>query len=268
MSAQRRGITVIIQADGASASRTYRISRWQLRFALGASAAFLLFAIALVLLYGPVLRAAARVPGLERERARLRSENGRIRQLAAALDSVESRYAQVREMVGGDIVREPVRVASTLPIAPTLRAVPAGAPPRFAANAPDAPPDHWPLDEPGYLTRGQVSVAGAEKDETHPGIDIAMAVGSVVRAAGRATVSDAGEDPQYGLYVLLQHGQGYQTMYGHLSRLLVTKGQAVDPGAVLGLTGNSGRSSAPHLHFEVRHEGQSIDPLSVVKEDR
>lgn len=268
MSAPRRGVTIIIQADGTSASRSYRLSRWGMRIALGVAAAVLLFGIALVILYGPVVRAAARVPGLERDLARLRTENGRIRQLAAALDSVESRYAQVREMVGGHIIREPVRLGSAMPIAPMVRAALAGAPPRFGSSAGDTTPTHWPLDEPGYLTRGQVSGAGAARDETHPGIDIAMPVGSVVRAAGRGTVSDAGEDPEYGLFVLVQHGTGYQTMYGHLSRLLATKGQHVEPGAVLGLTGNSGRSSAPHLHFEVRHDGQSIDPLSVVKEDR
>jgi murein DD-endopeptidase MepM/ murein hydrolase activator NlpD len=55
-------------------------------------------------------------------------------------------------------------------------------------------------------------------------------------------------------------------MYGHLSRVTVAAGQAVDAGQVIGLSGNSGRSSAPHLHFEVRHDGQPIDPRTLVKE--
>jgi murein DD-endopeptidase MepM/ murein hydrolase activator NlpD len=57
-------------------------------------------------------------------------------------------------------------------------------------------------------------------------------------------------------------------MYGHLSRALVRAGAQVTPGAVIGLTGNSGRSSAPHLHFEIRRNGTSLDPLTMVKEGR
>jgi murein DD-endopeptidase MepM/ murein hydrolase activator NlpD len=57
-------------------------------------------------------------------------------------------------------------------------------------------------------------------------------------------------------------------MYGHLSRVTFARGARVDPGQVIGLSGNTGRSSAPHLHFEVRREGRSIDPLTMVKEGR
>jgi murein DD-endopeptidase MepM/ murein hydrolase activator NlpD len=57
-------------------------------------------------------------------------------------------------------------------------------------------------------------------------------------------------------------------MYGHLSRILVTHGATVAAGEVLGLTGNSGRSTAPHLHFEIRQRGSSLDPMTLVKEGR
>jgi murein DD-endopeptidase MepM/ murein hydrolase activator NlpD len=264
VSARHRGITLILQPDGAAATRSIRISVWAMRVAAGAAVVLLLAAAALVALYGPIVRTAARVPGLEREVAQLRADNSRVRDLAAALDSVEQRYAQVREMVGADIVRDPVQLSATLPVAATVKAAAAAAPARFETGA--GVPSHWPLDEQGYLTRGQVP--GAAQDEAHPGIDIAVPVGSVVRASAGGSVADAGEDPQYGNFVLLQHASGYQTMYGHLSRVVVAKGDSVEPGAVLGLTGNSGRSTAPHLHFEVRHDGQSVDPLSLVKEDR
>jgi murein DD-endopeptidase MepM/ murein hydrolase activator NlpD len=122
------------------------------------------------------------------------------------------------------------------------------------------------LDEAGYLTRGQVKAGG--RDEAHPGIDIAVSVGSLVRASGGAIVRQAGEDPEYGFFVLLDHPDDYQTMYGHLSRILVTQGVTVEPGEVIGLSGNSGRSTAPHLHFEIRQRGQSLDPLTMVKEGR
>ena len=127
-------------------------------------------------------------------------------------------------------------------------------------------PRHWPLDETGYITRGQVKAGG--RDEAHPGIDIAVSVGSLVRASGGAIVRQAGEDPEYGFFVLLDHPEEYQTMYGHLSRILVTQGATVETGEVIGLSGNSGRSTAPHLHFEIRQHGQSLDPLTMVKEGR
>jgi murein DD-endopeptidase MepM/ murein hydrolase activator NlpD len=200
---------------------------------------------------------------MERELGRLRAENTRVRELSAAVDSAESRYAQVRQMMGGGIVRDPVSKSSQLPVAPPIRA-------RLAAMVSAEPgistPRHWPLDESGYITRGQVKAGG--RDEAHPGIDVAVAIGSLVRASGGATVAQAGEDPEYGLYVLLDHSEDYQSMYGHLSRILVTPGATVESGQVIGLTGNSGRSTAPHLHFEIRQRGLSLDPLTMVKEGR
>jgi murein DD-endopeptidase MepM/ murein hydrolase activator NlpD len=70
----------------------------------------------------------------------------------------------------------------------------------------------------------------------------------------------------YGIFVLVRHPDGYETMYGHASRLLVRDGDEVAAGQVIVLSGNTGRSTAPHLHFEVRRGGRSIDPLAVIKE--
>jgi murein DD-endopeptidase MepM/ murein hydrolase activator NlpD len=126
-------------------------------------------------------------------------------------------------------------------------------------------PQYWPLDDTGFLTRGQIGGTGTE---AHPGIDIAVPTGSIVRAAAGGRVADAGQDPEYGWFVLLQHADGYQSMYGHLSRRLVATGDSVTPGQVIGLTGSTGRSTAPHLHFEIRRQGASLDPLTMVKEGR
>jgi len=257
-----RAVTIIVQPDGATASQTYRLPLWMLRAGMGFMAAAAVLAIVVAALYGPLLRAAGRVPGLEHQVAKLKADNAKVRQLSAELDSVESRYAQVRQMIGGDIVRDPLTAGTALPVAPPVVA--------RLADAPRGPsvglsvPRRWPLDEPGYITRGQVSSGGS--DEVHPGIDIAVAVGSLVRAAGGGTVHQLGEDPEYGLFVLLDHPGDYQTMYGHLSRILVQPGASVAPGQVIGLSGNTGRSTAPHLHFEVRQKGVSLDPRTMVKE--
>jgi len=125
-------------------------------------------------------------------------------------------------------------------------------------------PGHWPLDVQGFVTRGQVGPG--DPAESHAGIDIAAPQGTPVRAAGGGTVEAAGMDRDYGLFVLLRHPEGYETMYGHASRLLVAEGDLVQAGQVIALTGSSGRSTAPHLHFEIRREGKSLDPLTMVRE--
>jgi murein DD-endopeptidase MepM/ murein hydrolase activator NlpD len=262
MKRRSRSVTLLVQKDGTTKTRTIRIRTWTLRLAAGLLGLTLLVVLLLAVLYGPMVQAAARVPGMERELARLRSENARVRELSAALDSAESRYAQVRQMMGGQIVRDPVTSFSTLPVAPPIRARLASAPAQLGAGL--TIPQHWPLDETGYLTRGQVKAGG--RDEPHKGIDIAVSVGSLVRASGGAIVREAGEDPEYGLFVLLEHADEYQTMYGHLSRTLVTPGAIVAPREVIGLSGNSGRSTAPHLHFEIRQRGSALDPKTMVKE--
>jgi murein DD-endopeptidase MepM/ murein hydrolase activator NlpD len=126
-------------------------------------------------------------------------------------------------------------------------------------------PVKWPLDVPGFVTRGDV--LPGDSAETHPGIDIAVPLGSPVRAAGGGVVEKAGTDSAYGLFVLLQHPGSYESMYGHASRLLVREGDSVQAGQVIALSGSSGRSTAPHLHFEIRLEGKSLDPLTMVKRE-
>jgi murein DD-endopeptidase MepM/ murein hydrolase activator NlpD len=87
-----------------------------------------------------------------------------------------------------------------------------------------------------------------------------------VRAAGGGVVALTGVRDDYGVFVLLTHPDGYETMYGHASRVLVRDGERVAAGQVIALSGNTGRSTAPHLHFEVRRDGRSVDPMALMKE--
>lgn len=259
-------VTIVVHSDGALASRTIRIPVWLLRTLIGVAAVaggFLLLALAL---YLPIVAQAARVPGLVREVDRLGAENRKIADLVAALDSAERRYDRIRAMLGADVVPDPVRLASTLPVAPTVRAQVAGAASPYETGL--SAPTHWPLDEAGYVTRGQASSGGGGNtpDEAHPGVDIAVPIGSPVRASGGGSVLQTGEDPEYGVFVVLEHPESLQSKYGHLSRTTVTAGQLVQAGQVIGLSGNTGRSSAPHLHFEIRREGTPIDPRTMLKE--
>jgi murein DD-endopeptidase MepM/ murein hydrolase activator NlpD len=263
MSGTRRYVSLLVQRDGALQSRSYRIPVWGVR-ALGVATVGMVMALALgVAFYAPIVRQAVRVPKLDREVERLRSDNLRVRELAAALDSVELNYERLRSMVGADIVPDPVALGSALPVAPALFAASPSAAPLYEEGP--SLPRHWPLDERGYLTRGQ-----APADSTggeHPGVDIAVPTGSVVRASGGGVVLQTGTQEEYGNFVLLEHPEGFQSMYGHLSRILAVQGTRVRAGEVIARSGNTGRSSAPHLHFEIRQNGVSIDPGTMVKEE-
>jgi murein DD-endopeptidase MepM/ murein hydrolase activator NlpD len=262
---RRRYVHVMVHKDGVAESRSWRIPLWLYRSGMLVAGAATLAVLVSLLALTPLFRAAARVPGLQRRVAELSAENAKVRTLAAAVDSLQRNYDRVRGMIGGDVVRDVVETATDLPVAPAIEAAPTGAATRYAAGA--SRPAHWPLDVGvGFVTRGAVAEGAA--DETHPGMDVAVPVGTAVRAAGGGTVADAGEDAEYGRFILLDHPGGYQTMYGHLSRVTFARGSRVDPGQVIGLSGNTGRSSAPHLHFEIRREGRSIDPLTMVKEGR
>jgi murein DD-endopeptidase MepM/ murein hydrolase activator NlpD len=94
----------------------------------------------------------------------------------------------------------------------------------------------------------------------HPGVDLAEAEGAEIRAAAAGRVVHAGPAGGYGIMVEIDHGNGLATRYAHMSEALVEEGERVDKGAVLGRLGSTGRSTGPHLHYEVRVDGEPVDP--------
>lgn len=98
----------------------------------------------------------------------------------------------------------------------------------------------------------------------HPGVDWATPVGTSVVASCGGTVSKAGWASGYGYCVFIEHEDGKQTRYGHLSKVLVKAGQTVKQGEKIALSGNTGVSTGPHLHFEIRVKGTAVNPLNYV----
>lgn len=94
----------------------------------------------------------------------------------------------------------------------------------------------------------------------HAGFDLAAATGTQVAAAARGTVVHAGPAGTYGNLVTLRHDNGFETRYAHLSAVDVKVGDQVEAGQDIGKVGSTGHSTGPHLHFEIRREGQAIDP--------
>jgi len=127
-------------------------------------------------------------------------------------------------------------------------------------------PVGWPTDG-GWVSSGFGLRSDPFTGRTayHEGVDIASRFGSVIKAMGGGVVSYAGQKDGYGLTVEITHGSGYTTRYAHCSAVLVRVGDRVSKGQNVANVGSSGRSTGPHLHFEVLRENKPVNPGSYLK---
>lgn len=131
--------------------------------------------------------------------------------------------------------------------------------PRAALNGLNGPGFAWPL-----IGRVTSRFGAPKRGHRHAGIDIDGDEGELVAAAADGRVSRTVKDPQYGLLVILEHPDGYETWYAHASRLLVSDGDKVKAGQQIALVGNSGNARGTHLHFEVRRNGRPLNPMPLL----
>jgi peptidoglycan DL-endopeptidase CwlO len=138
---------------------------------------------------------------------------------------------------------------------------------RLQASAPSAPPVQssggpmvWPVSGP--ITSGFCERRSYEA--CHPGIDIAVPTGTPIHAAASGRVAIAGWVGGYGNYTCIQHSASLSSCYGHQSSIQVSVGQSVSQGQVIGLSGSTGNSTGPHLHFEVRINGAVTNPMNYL----
>jgi murein DD-endopeptidase MepM/ murein hydrolase activator NlpD len=142
-------------------------------------------------------------------------------------------------------------------ITATLLAVQAGQPDPIVLGGLGAPIPGADLASPFGLRNDPLG-GGAG---FHPGMDLAATSGTQIHASAEGVVVTAGDCGGYGNCVVIDHGNSIATLYGHQSQVLVSVGEHVDAGQVVGLVGSTGMSTGPHLHFEVRLHGIPIDPL-------
>ena len=130
----------------------------------------------------------------------------------------------------------------------------------------DVTPSQWPTDG-GFISSpfgGRPNPFSGYGRDWHPGIDIAVDYGTPVYASAAGYVQQAGWYGGYGKYIRLGHDFGYETAYGHMSRLAVSAGSFVKKGEVIGYVGSTGYSTGPHLHFEVMKYGEQVNPSSLM----
>ncbi len=147
-----------------------------------------------------------------------------------------------------------------VPEAPSMTAVAEPAGPVTRLIAFEAPVRNHEINSPFGLRR-----LPGEAARNHAGIDIAAPQGTGVYVSAEGSVLRTGYEPAgYGRFVEIRHPNGMTTLYGHLSRLDVASGDVVEAGARIGLVGSTGRSTGPHLHFEVRRGDRLVNPVKVM----
>jgi murein DD-endopeptidase MepM/ murein hydrolase activator NlpD len=253
LSLRDRAWTIVFLSGADTESHSFRLR-------VGTVAAVALVAVALLLSAGWLAGRAwervtesAKARELAQEVERLSVERTQMMELASRLERMEGDYRRLQKALGssgssadaGDIWLPPLD----------------GAP----GDAFDATDDsegslQWPLPQRGYITRSHRADAGA----AHAGIDIAVPAGTYVRASGGGVVADVGVNTSYGRYVRIEHGDDLSTLYGHNAWTFVSQGDSVEALEVIALSGSTGQSTGPHLHFEARRDGRMVDPLELV----
>lgn len=127
-------------------------------------------------------------------------------------------------------------------------------------------PSLWPIMGPITSSFGEREDPFNGEGAFHSGVDISGTFGESVRATADGTVAIASMASGYGREIVVDHGNGIQTLYGHLSGFAITAGEQVTRGQVIGYVGTSGRSTGPHLHYEVRIHNTPVNPYSYLRE--
>lgn len=262
--ADRNSITVTVAP--AQAERTFQIDlpRWSLRL-LGAIlvASFVLVLVGGVL-YGKLIRDAVVLREIRQENEILRARAARLEEIerdVAHLDRVRKQLyaiAGIQDAEAGSVERaqgdeSPGGTGSADGQESTDPQTSIDGGTRTALPAPIS---SAPLRGP--VSRG--FSPASERSLEHFGVDIAGREGADVVAAGPGEVAFAGQDETFGNLLIVRHADGWETRYGHNKNLLVAQGDTVRAGQVIALLGSTGKSSAPHLHFEVYHDGTAMDP--------
>lgn len=247
------GFSVIILPKGKGDSRRYELSPRRARFLLWAGAISAVVIVAMAASWSSLAVRATRTSDLARQLDSVVAHSNSVDSVARQLAGLQARQERLQLMLGhvGPLESGLWLARPGLPTAQEEQEPLDG-----AVSEPLA----WPLTVEGFLTQSLVE----DGVRNHPGIDIAVPTGSYILAAGRGEVLEAAEHPDYGLFVLIDHGNGLTSRYGHASELLVARGWQVRQGEVIAVSGSTGRSTAPHLHFEILNDGRPADPLSLV----
>jgi len=267
----RRFISFLIVPEGHSKSVRFKLSFLTVRLLVGAVGFLLLFVIVLSVFHGKLLYEVIAGKSLKQENEKLKRYNAKVVELERELGDYKRFVERVAQLAGVEYqARTQTQLASYSEGMDFLDSQEVS----FLVEeeidstlAPDsvAPQTHSagriPTGVPieGWITQG-FSMNLPEFGTQHPGVDFAAKTGTEIKATADGRVILVVWDDIYGKLVAVDHENGYTTYYGHNSKILVNLGDAVRRGQVIALSGNTGRSSAPHLHYEIRKDDVPVDP--------
>ena len=295
MPARREVNLLVVHGDGRRIARL-TLPRWLILTVLGL---FLAVLASVTVIYEDYLRLRSQRASLNELTARVAEQQGvidasqsKMREIRAEIDGWRDLHAKIWEPFGpenGSAKRVtgigggtgPARAAETPDRAAigdelerltgivkeegdNLRALD-----RFLGRATRllaALPSRWPVRGQVNSGYGSRTSPWSANSEFHSGLDIGAPIGALVKSPAPGTVVFAGTHPEYGQTLIIDHGNETKSLYGHLSRLSVAVNQKVQRGDVIAMTGNTGRSSGPHLHYEIQVKGQSVNPTSYLWE--
>jgi murein DD-endopeptidase MepM/ murein hydrolase activator NlpD len=280
----KRYINFLVVPEGSPKSLKFRLSYLATWLILGLVTILLFFVIFFSIIHGKLLYQVLAGNSLKQENERLKRYNATVVELEKELAEYKNFVQRVAELAGVEYegrktnklayhmdpdsdYSEKIGEKEGEAIPPSTREQEKKLPFVESITTPSDSLVHIPMGTPieGWATRG-FSMNTPQFGGAHPGIDFAAKIGTKVKATADGKVILAGWDDTYGNLVGIDHGNGYVTYYGHNLKNLVNVGDSVHRGEVIALSGNSGRSSAPHLHYEIRKDGVPIDPKDFLNQ--
>ncbi len=251
-----RFYNIMIVPDGVERSFGIKLRAWVFKGLIIGAGVLTVGLILFFAFYGHILSRAARTDQLARENEELKRYKYKLLLLEENMKETRKIVAKISGLAGVDFQIPELPPDSVL-FAPREKPAVVARP----VVSPECVPSGLPLE--GYMTRG----FSGEDENYHPGVDIAAEIGTPVLATASGKVVFAGVDNIYGLTIIIEHENNMTTVYGHNSELLVEVGQEVLAGGRIALSGNTGRSTAPHLHYEIREYNEPVNPLKYIMDD-
>jgi murein DD-endopeptidase MepM/ murein hydrolase activator NlpD len=248
---------MIIPEQNGKGTVSFQVSRVRVFVLLAGIAVIMAISVFLMYKSAQVARKLHYYTTLQSDNDQLLKENKQlhhIHQKFMHMDSIAT-YLEQLSAVERPPVTEAVAARSATD---TKTMVPAD---KKAESRVDKIPSVLPIE--GWITQ-QFTKDTTQESGAHPGIDIAAPEGTIIKAPAPGTVIAVLQDVDYGTMVVLQHEEGFVTRYGHCAKAIVAKNEKIDRGQAIALVGNTGHSSAPHLHYEVLKDGKNVDPQQYI----
>lgn len=252
-------VTIMMIPDGTDERREIRLPMWVLRSILVMFGFILIGIVLFFIFYSTILERAAITDRVLAENEQLTRYRYKVQLLEENMNQARTILKRLTELAGVEYTFPEMPADSVL-----LGGATSSGPAVLSRDASLDPSVPGGLPVEGYITQ-YFQIADPEK--YHPGIDIACAVGTPVLSTATGVVIVAAIDSVYGKMLIVQNNDSISTLYGHNDSVLVSEGDTVSIGSRVTLSGNTGVSTAPHLHYEVRINDQPINPLGQSDEE-